>query len=150
MSGPKDIATAKSVIAEKTPAGDANHRDVTARTREESPSDAAPAMAAARSARGRLVTLRPGSRIDQPSSSITSTPPTRTHTSAYTLAYGTGHAGSRFDAPSVSDESNGLGACAEAPRHTAIAASRAIVTPGNNKPSAFGHACAIGPQNRRL
>src|SRR5882724_11746796 len=107
MSGPNDITTAKSVIDEKIPAGDANQRDVIARTREESPSDAAPAIAAARSARGRLVILRPGSRIDQPSSSMTITPAARIHISANTLAYGSGKACSCVDSPGASDERKG-------------------------------------------
>jgi hypothetical protein len=81
ISGPNDITTAKSAIAEKKPAGDANQRTAVARAREDMPKNIAPTMAATTSARARLVILKPGSLIDQPSSNMAITPANTIHTS---------------------------------------------------------------------
>src|SRR4026207_1325836 len=78
MSGPNDITTANSVIAEKTPGGDKNQRRARSRASRDTPSTTARALAHTATGTGhpattraRRVILTPGSRIEKPSSSVT-------------------------------------------------------------------------------
>ena len=73
MSGPKDMTKARHVIAEKIPTGDAHQRRAAIRACGDAASNVAPAAAAAMSTRARLVILRPGRRIDHPSSNAAMT-----------------------------------------------------------------------------
>src|SRR5882672_7262666 len=138
-SGPNDIAIANSTIRENAAAGDRPQSATATRVRPDAVRSVRLVTAPAKSARERLVTLRPGNRIDQPSKSATmriaNTAPIRCRATLATPCRAT-LAGS--PSPVAKD------------RATAIDASATIVNPGNSSPSAFGQVCAIGPQKRRF